>query len=231
MRRRKLCCIMIFFSLLMFNICRSEPPTKEDLNEVLLYVAHYGTVEDVEKLIQMGADINTKNKFGSTPFQIAVSADNVRVAEFFLEHGQNPNRFSDDPPEMTPLIETAANHQTELFDLLLFKFHADPNYKTVHGLTALMSAIIDPGMFRKLINKKADIHARDNYGRSVLIYAALMGPEEVVLVLCKMGADPNVKDNEGHTAIWYAQERSRSNIVELLKNCSKKQGEMGSALD
>ena len=212
---------MILFLLLMFSICRSEPPTKTDLNEVLLYVARHGTVEDVKKLIQMGADVNTKNEFGSTPFKIAVSSNNVKIAEFFLEHGQNPNRYSDDPLENTPLMNTAANHQTELFDLLLFEFHADPNYRTVHGATALMSAIQDPGMFRKLINEKADVRARDNYGRSVLIYAALMGPEEVVLLLCEMGADPNIKDNAGHTAIWYAQEKGRSNIVELLKNCSK----------
>jgi ankyrin repeat protein len=215
--------LIIVLLMISVNIqCQSAKPlTKEDLNRALLDAAYDGSAKEVNELLQKGADINTKNEFGSTPFKLAVVGDNVNVVELFLKLGQDPNRESDKAiPDVTPLMSAAANGNIKLLKLLL-KHGANPDYPTSGKHTALMSAIGHTDIFEILIKHGANIHARDNYGRTVLIWAALHGTEEVVTLLCKMGAHPDIKDKGGNTALSEARNKGRSRIVELLENCSR----------
>jgi ankyrin repeat protein len=54
-----------------------------------------------------------------------------------------------------------------------------------------------------------------------LIWAALHGTEEVVELLCNMGADPETQDKGDNTALMHAEKKGRLNIFKLLKDCSK----------
>lgn len=223
MLETRLFSLMIVFLMISSNIhCQAAKPlTKEDLNRALLDAAYGGSPKKVNELLQKGADTNTKNEFGSTPFKLAVVGNNVNVVELFLQLGQDPNKESDEAiPDGTPLMSAGANGNIELFKLLL-KYGAKPDYPTSGKHTALMSAIGHTEIFKILVNHGANIHARDNYGRTVLIWAALHGTEEVVVLLCKMGADPQVKDKGGNTALTQAENKGRSNIIKLLKNCSQ----------
>jgi len=169
----------------------------------------------------MGADINTKNannEYGSTPFKLAIISNNYLVVEYFLQNGQDPNDYRGGG--VTPLMSAAANGDIELLKLLL-RYGADPDYPAPGGNTALMSATSHTEIFKILLDHKANINARDGYGRTVLIWAAYHGTEEVVTLLCKMGADPEIKDKGGNTALSAAKKKGRSRIVELLENCSR----------
>jgi len=197
-----------------------QPPLKppaEVLNRDLLDESYSGSVEEVKRLLLMGADINTKNDFGLTPFELAVVGNNCGVVEYFLQLGQNPNL---ERGGGTPLMSAAANGNLELLKLLL-KYGADPDLPGDGKATALMSATGHTEIFKILVSHGANIRAKDNYGRTVLIWAALHGTEEVVTLLCKMGADPEIKDKGGNTALTEAKNNGRSRIAELLKNCSK----------
>jgi ankyrin repeat protein len=221
--KTRLSSLIIIFLMVASNIhCEATKlPTKEDLNRALLDAAYGGSTKEVNELLKKGADVNTKNEFGSTPFKLAVVGNNVNVVELFLQLGQDPNKESDKAiPNVTPLMSAAANGNIELLKLLL-KYGAKPDYPGSGEGTALMSATGHTEIFKILINHGANIQARDNYGRTVLIWAALHGTEEVVTLLCKMGADPEVRDKGGNTALSEAQRKGRSNIVELLRNCSK----------
>lgn len=219
MRRKLFCLLIILYGLSANTFCKTtDPPTKEELNRALLDASYKGSVEDVKELLKKGADINTNNEFGLTPFELAVVGNNCNVVELFLQLGQDPNI---DRGGGTPLMDAAANRNIELVHLLL-KYGAKPDYPTSAGGTALMSAVGNTDIFKILIDHGANIHARDNYGRTVLIWAALHGTEEVVSLLCKMGADPNIKDKGGATALNKAEDKGRSKIVKLLKDCIKK---------
>lgn len=219
MKRKRFCMITILYILLTNIHCQAvKPPTKEEVNRALLDAAYGGSVEEVRELLQKGADINTKNEFGLMPFELAVVGNNCNVVELFLKLGQDPNV---DRGGGTPLMDAAANRNIELVQLLL-KYGAKPDFPTAGQHTALMSATGHTEIFKILINHGANIHARDNYGRTVLIWAALHGTEEVVALLCEMGADPKIKDKGGNTALIKAKNKGRSNIVKLLSNCSKK---------
>jgi ankyrin repeat protein len=210
---------MAVFLVLPSNIyCQSPPkPPIEVLNRDLLDESYDGSVEKVKRLLLMGADINTKNDFGLTPFELSVVGNNCSVVEYFLQLGQNPNL---ERGGGTPLMSAAANGNIELLRLLL-KYGANPDSPGDGKGTALMSATGHTEIFKILVDHGANIHSRDNYGRTVLIWAALHGTVEVVAILCKMGADPQAKDKGGNTALTEAQKKGRSSIVELLKSCSK----------
>jgi len=197
--------------------CQCRKPPIEVLNRDLLDASYGGSVEEVKRLLDMGADINTKNQFGLTPFELTVVGNNCSVAEYFLQLGQNPNI---ERGGGTPLMSAAANGNMELLKLLL-KYGGNPDSPGDGKATALMSATGHTEIFKILVNHGANIHARDNYGRTILIWAALHGTEEVVALLCELGADPEIKDKGGNTALIEAQTKRRSNIVRLLEKCSK----------
>jgi ankyrin repeat protein len=72
----------------------------------------------------------------------------------------------------------------------------------------------------ELVGNGADVNAKNVYGRSALAAAAFYGNVEVVKALKELGADANLKSNDGSTAMHEAAQRGgRGNIevVRLLK--------------
>ncbi len=136
----------------------------------------------VNKLIGAGADVNTQNNDGQTPLMNLI-------------HGVNISKTR------------------ELVDLLLFA-GADPNIQDNEGTTALMIASNYSSQFlvQLLLSNnaaKAGIDKQDNRGQTALIIAARWGLYDIVDQLLEAGADPNLKDKNGATALWYLQESSR----------------------
>ncbi len=182
-----------------------------NLNNLLLNASCEGSVEEVKKLLNEGADINVKNEFGTTPLELAVVSNNYDVAKLFLELGQNPNGEY--------LTTASANGYVKLVKLLL-DFGANPDYSTCGENTALMSATAYPEIVKILIDHKANINARDNYNRTVLMWASIHGSPEVVELLCRLGVDIKQKDKEGNTALSEAQRKGRSEVIKILQKCS-----------
>ena len=52
-----------------------------------------------------------------------------------------------------------------------------------------------------MIDKGAEVNARAKDGETALVYAAVMGHEDVVKLLLEKGANPNIKNKEGTTAL------------------------------
>ena len=69
-----------------------------------------------------------------------------------------------------------------------------------------------------LISLGADINAANQEdGRTSLIYAAHEGELEAVKVLVEHRADVNAVDNEGKTALNWAEEENQSDIAAFLQ--------------
>ena len=92
-------------------------------------------------------------------------------------------------------------------------------------MTALMYAADENNaeVVKVLLKGRADVHARDNFGKTALMYAAECSPNpEVVKVLLKNGADVRAADKNGHDALWHALDHNekggyREETIRLLK--------------
>lgn len=84
---------------------------------------------------------------------------------------------------------------------------------------ALIDAAMD-GNFEKvklLIEKGADIGAKDNDGVTALMYVSRAGDLEIAKYLVENGTDINAKDSDwGYTALIYAAEYVNLEIVQFL---------------
>ncbi len=57
----------------------------EALDQTLLHLAHNGKV--AERLINEGADVNTKGKEGRTPMDCAQDSNHTKIVELLRKHG------------------------------------------------------------------------------------------------------------------------------------------------
>ncbi len=84
------------------------------------------------------------------------------------------------------------------------------HYAAMRGLSELVTV---------LLQKEPSLRDRtDNQGRTALHWAALLGHEGVVKTLLEQGAQKDLKDEEGNTALQLAQSNGLEEVVLLLKD-------------
>jgi ankyrin repeat protein len=72
-------------------------------------------------------------------------------------------------------------------------------------------------MAKLLINKGANINAKDSKSRTPLMIAAEKGYIEIVKPLINRGADVNVRRHDGETALGIALQKGNFNTARLLR--------------
>jgi len=163
----------------------------KDLNEALFYAVSSGSTDTVKVLISAGADINVKRE---------------------------------DTAGYTPLMELAINGEPEQMASELIELGADVNLVNVYGRSALFYAV-HYGHFKMvkiLVAKGAQINLQTLNGSTPLMEGVVRGlivDDEIRIVhfLIDHGADVNIKDKEGHTALYYAKKNQDEGIVSLLR--------------
>jgi Zn-dependent protease with chaperone function len=100
----------------------------------LMQAAYNDDVEQINKLISEGADLEAKDIEGSTALDWAVYGYSYEAAEALLEAGANPN--TKDEYGSTPLINAVFNEDAEMVGLLM-KYGANPYTQDNDGLSAI----------------------------------------------------------------------------------------------
>jgi type II secretory pathway component GspD/PulD (secretin) len=106
----------------------------------------------------------------------------------------------------TPLIVAAKKGDTELVNLLL-SHGADVDAKSRgRKRTALMEAVRNRSFesVNALLTAYPDVDAVDWEGYTVLMFAAVSGQDDIVSVLLNYGADVNMKNKAGSSALMMA---------------------------
>lgn len=126
----------------------------------LIHAAIEGNLEEVERLIGAGAELDFKDECGQTALIWAAACGQTATCNLLLERGANVNLQSD--RGLTALTASATYGRTETCELLL-SFSADVNLKNKDGLTALMSAAQNgqKEICKLLISKGAKIDEKD----------------------------------------------------------------------
>jgi len=131
-----------------------------------------------------------------------------------------PSSFNTQSNHSEAFIELAKKGNTEKI-LELIKHGIDINTTYCHGNTALMEAIynykIDTAL--ALIENRADLNIKQNhfsFGKSALIIATERNLENIVIVLIEKGAEIDIKDNNGWTALMHAARSGNIDIAKIL---------------
>src|SRR5215468_9982768 len=161
----------------------------------------------------MGADVNAKNRRGSTPLHWAIH-DEAKV-RFLLAKGANVN--AKQAQGRTPLYLAAMlGNGVPTLRLLLSK-GAEPNLAAVNGQTPLMMAArLNVETMQLLIEKGADVNAKDGAGETVLMSACTSGAARAVQLLIDRGADVKVISKRNETALGFAATSGVQASVEML---------------
>ncbi len=145
----------------------------------------------------------------------ALVAEDVAYFEQLFSTGADPNVIVPNSGK-TLLMEAKS---VELVALLLSS-GADPNQQDEKGGTALHHAVIQGNgsmIIPVLIENGAKINAVDGNGVTPLVYAVVNDKPDLVELLLRLGAKPDIETRDGQTALDWAEELGFVDIIELLE--------------
>ena len=192
-----------------YEIVKAMLPVAEDINEKwgrnyltpLIIASQLQDFKIAKLLIQNGADVNIQDRVGKTALSWAIQHNSFEIASLILKHGGDANIA--DETGFTPLMIASYSGFTKIAKLLL-KNNAHVNHESKYFKSALIQAIFgskDINILKLLIKAGANVNASFTDGYTPLIAAVRSGDITKVNKLLKYGADPNLQNRYGETAL------------------------------
>lgn len=204
---------------------------RDGLTPLMAAAGHYGH-EECALLLAHGAAVEARDAHGNTALlRAAAQADGSMEARWglvrlLLDKGADPKAANDSG--VTALMRAAERASVPALQALLDR-GAEVHARDRDGRIALLIAVRrgDPEPVELLLDRHAEVNARDRSGRSVLL-AAIDAPEhfsyqdqerfspQIVRMLLRRGADPNLADDQGDTPLEAARRRGYAEAVAML---------------
>jgi ankyrin repeat protein len=197
-----------------------------DANEwtLLHHAARSGKYELFVKLLALGLEPMTKDRFGNTPLHIAAGGGHLEIVQLLHDKWKDmPDYTIDARPESgrTPLQMAILGSSLPLIKLLLSPgFGADIEAIDGAGRTCLMYASYQKSaeVFIYVMGQVSpdDVNRRTWMGTTALQYAASRGNIFALEALLNTKADPNWADITGETPLLAAVLKFQQEAVEIL---------------
>ena len=170
-------------------------------------------------LIDAGANVNTKNKFGNTPLHAVClgSGPDFVLVQLLVANGADINAKNNHGG--TPLNSVVTLGYLEVANFMI-KHGADVNnYDSVFNSNVLNLAISfnkNDSIAKLLIENGARIDHIDSDGNTELHLAAMRGFADLIRLLLEKGADIHAVNQKNHTALYYAAKHGYRHAAEAL---------------
>jgi ankyrin repeat protein len=200
------------------------PPSDRDLR---IYAGlHAAAAKDdaaeIERLIAAGEKPDIQDASSRTPLHVAAFRKHHAAARALLKLGANPNARDDQGFDI--LTIAAAQNDLDMVRIAL-EVGAKPDNVTGPYQGSALSAAAHRGhteIVRALIAAKAPLDRVNRRGWTALIEAIVLGngsPNHVATVkaLVEAGANVDIKDASGGTALSYARRRGYDEMVRILQ--------------
>ena len=199
--------LAILMALLLTGCSSQDEPT------IGFYLAiHRGDLDQIERHIHWGTDINQPDANGDPPLHVAVRQGRYVIAKLLVKNGAKIDAL--DRAGHTTLHAALMTGRTQIADFLIENgsaFDADQLLDEVvrYGVT-------DRDTLEFLTRNGADPNHRDTAGRTPLINAVQAGNRVLTRMLISNGADVNQPDAEEKRPLHYARAQGTPEIIELL---------------
>lgn len=183
---------------------KANPEIKDQQERSLLIDTIYKQdLPSMNLFLGCGVDPDVPDEEGHIPFGCALyCVVNEEVVKLLMFYNANANQY-DNARQTFPFIEAARNYPLALLKELI-EYGADPLVRNPTGVTALLVAV-KPGnaeMVSFLIKIGLDVNDNKNrWGDTPLHRAAEYTDSDLLRLLVEIGADPNIKNNEGETPL------------------------------
>lgn len=167
--------------------------------------------------------VDLKDRNGKIPLHYAIDIQSFKSVEILLEFGSNPNVHDKDGQNALHLA--VKSRSLKMCELML-KYVTNINARCFTGETALHIAcnlqLVE--IVRLLIEKGVALNVSD-YSHEItpLHYSVLLNNKELIALILKNNADPNVQDIYGNTPLHYCITEGNFEVfMMLLKSNSTK---------
>jgi uncharacterized protein len=212
---------VVAFPLVALAACGGGDGDSAPRPSTLVSSAARGDVGSVRRLLADGAPVNTRDRDRRTAVTAAALGDHVEVVRVLIDAGADVDL--QDAERNNPLLVCGVTGNVAMLREVL---RADPDVRLTNrfGGTALIPASerghVD--MVRALLQTEIDVDHVNRLGWTALLEAVILGDggpahRQIVQLLVDAGADVNLADNDGVTALDHARERGYDEIARTLE--------------
>ena len=160
----------------------------------LLKAVKSGELKTVKELIDKGADVNTRDRDGWSLLHWSIYNNHDDISHFLIARGADVRSKTQHGKRVPP-------------------FFIDPDWTVLHAAARFR----DLELLKLLIDKGADINAKDEGGRAVIHEAGNEGHWEIVRYLIDKGVSPNSKGSfPGRTVLHSASQHGNLRVVKYI---------------
>jgi ankyrin repeat protein len=188
---------------------------QNDLGSTALYRLVWDNKHDVALLLlDNGADPRIARHDGLTPLHAATARDAAEVAGALIERGADVNSIS--PYGIAPLHLAVGLRRVGIATLLL-RHGADPNLRRTDVPADFAAYVKQTDLVLLYTGEQRKRQYNLAPGATPLHFAAIAkASTDLVQLLLEHGADPDITDSSGRTALDWAREYKESRTVKLL---------------
>ncbi|MEV0052344.1 ankyrin repeat domain-containing protein [Saccharopolyspora shandongensis] len=193
-------------------------------DQQLLQAARNGDVDAVRAAFAAGADVEARDEHQRTPLLLAALGDHVDVARELVKAGADPN--AQDDRRDSAFLVTGVTGSVAMLEALL---PANPDFTVTNrfgGISIIPASErghVD--YVRAAARAGLNVDHVNRLGWTALLEAVILGDgsrpyQEIVQILLDAGADANIPDHDGVTALRHAEAHGYTKIAEILRSAT-----------
>jgi ankyrin repeat protein len=212
-------------TLAAWHAAAQNAPARQELAVYagLHEAAAKGDVAEIEKLLKEGEKPNIQDAKSRTPLHVAAYMRQHAAAKALLAGGANPNALEIDRYDIITIAAVA--NDLEMLKIALDGGASARNITSRYDGTALIAAahIGHVEVVKMLIAAKAPLNHVNNLGWTALMESVVLGNgganhTATLRALVEAGADVNIPDRQGATALQHARRRGYVEMARILEN-------------
>ncbi|XP_063554677.1 ankyrin repeat and death domain-containing protein 1A isoform X18 [Gorilla gorilla gorilla] len=184
-------------------------------NTALHLAAGRGHMAVLQRLVDIGLDLEEQNAEGLTALHSAAGGSHPDCVQLLLRAGSTVNALTQ---KNLSCLHYAALSGSEDVSRVLIHAGGCANVVDHQGASPLHLAVRHnfPALVRLLINSDSDVNAMDNRQQTPLHLAAEHAWQDIAEMLLIAGVDLNLRDKQGKTALAVAARSNHVSLVDMI---------------